>query len=159
MLPKTLQMIWIISIARVWPFLITVVGGAGIWLNSGDTEMLPEWNCYWKWNPCCGPNVTTLLAMKRIFFFFICFDSDSESLILDWNENLGKSLNSLHGVHFLQYVGVEIRGSLRNILIHRVTESACMWEVLLDGRLRRKQISPNSCNILGVEGSEWENNY
>ena len=60
------------------------------------------------------------------FFFFICFDSDNESLILDWNENLGKSLDSLHGVHFLQYGGVEIRGPPRNILIHRVTESACM---------------------------------
>lgn len=125
MLPKTLQMMWIISlIARVWPFLIMVVGGVGTWLYSGDTEMFPEWNCYWKWNPCCDPNITLCLPWRG--FFFICFDSDNESLILDWNENLGKSLDSLHGVHFLQYGGVELRGPPRNTLIHRVTESACM---------------------------------
>lgn len=74
MLPKTLQMMWIISlIARVWPFLIMVVGGVGTWLYSGDTEMFPEWNCYWKWNPCCDPNITLCLPWRGFFFYLLWF--------------------------------------------------------------------------------------
>lgn len=110
MLPKNVQMMWTILIFRVGLFLVMLYKRCGHVIETRNTQTPLEEIATDRHTTGVDPKFITLLALRELF---ICFDSDAKPLILDWNRNLGKSLNSLGGFISCRIEGVIIRGPQR----------------------------------------------